>query len=38
LIAAHAVALNVVLVTNKMKDFAKYPGLIAENWLTVSAQ
>ncbi|HMW72916.1 MAG TPA: type II toxin-antitoxin system VapC family toxin [Cellvibrionaceae bacterium] len=33
LIAAHAVALNVVLVTNNLKDFAKYPGLKAENWL-----
>jgi tRNA(fMet)-specific endonuclease VapC len=33
LIAAHAVALDVVLVTNNPKDFAKYPGLKAENWL-----
>ncbi|RYZ93521.1 MAG: type II toxin-antitoxin system VapC family toxin [Moraxellaceae bacterium] len=33
LIAAHAVALNVVLVTNNQKDFVKYPGLITENWL-----
>lgn len=33
LIAAHAVSLNVVLVTNNMKDFAKYPGLKTENWL-----
>lgn len=33
LIAAHAVALDVVLVTNNLKDFAKYPGLRAENWL-----
>lgn len=33
LIAAHAVALNVVLVTNNLKDFAKYRGLKAENWL-----
>lgn len=33
LIAAHAVALNVVLVTNNQKDFAKYPGLTTENWL-----
>jgi tRNA(fMet)-specific endonuclease VapC len=33
LIAAHAVALNVVLVTNNLKDFAKYPGLITANWL-----
>lgn len=33
LIAAHAVSLNVVLVTNNLKDFAKYPGLTTENWL-----
>ncbi len=33
LIAAHAVALNVVLVTNNLKDFAKYPGLKTQNWL-----
>lgn len=33
LIAAHAVALNVVLVTNNQKDFAKYPKLVTENWL-----
>lgn len=32
LIAAHAVALNVTLVTNNIRDFAKYPGLICENW------
>jgi len=35
LIAAHAVSLNVVLVTNNMKDFGKYPGLKTENWLSV---
>jgi len=34
LIAAHAVSLNVVLVTNNMKDFAKYPGVTTENWLS----
>jgi tRNA(fMet)-specific endonuclease VapC len=34
LIAAHAIALNVVLVTNNMKDFAKYPGVKTENWLS----
>jgi len=34
LIAAHAVAVGFVLVTNNLKDFAKYPGLQAENWLT----
>lgn len=33
LIAAHAVALNVVLVTNNLRDFAKYPGLQSENWI-----
>jgi tRNA(fMet)-specific endonuclease VapC len=34
LIAAHAVALGVTVVTNNMKDFAKYPGVVSENWLT----
>jgi tRNA(fMet)-specific endonuclease VapC len=34
LIAAHAIALNVTLVTNNVKDFARYPGLVLENWLT----
>ena len=34
LIAAHAVSLDVVLVTNNIKDFAKYPGVRLENWLT----
>ena len=38
LIAAHAVALGVTVVTNNMKDFAKYPGVMAENWLTSTAQ
>jgi tRNA(fMet)-specific endonuclease VapC len=33
LIAAHAVAAGVVLVTNNIKDFAAYPGLTTENWL-----
>lgn len=33
LIAAHAVSLNVTLVTNNLKDFAKYPGVVTENWL-----
>lgn len=33
LIAVHAVALDVALVTNNLKDFAKYPGLKAENGL-----
>lgn len=38
LIAAHAVALGVTVVTNNMKDFAKYPGAISENWLMPSTQ
>ncbi|AOY96031.1 VapC toxin family PIN domain ribonuclease [Cupriavidus sp. USMAA2-4] len=33
LIAAHALALDLVLVTNNERDFAHYPGLRLENWL-----
>ncbi len=33
LIAAHAVALGVTLVTNNLADFAGYPGLMLENWV-----
>jgi tRNA(fMet)-specific endonuclease VapC len=33
LIAAHAASLGSVLVTNNVKDFAKYPGVVLENWL-----
>ncbi|AMP12468.1 PIN domain protein [Collimonas pratensis] len=33
LIAAHALALNVVLVTNNERDFAVYPGVRIENWI-----
>ncbi|MBN3506476.1 type II toxin-antitoxin system VapC family toxin [Burkholderia cenocepacia] len=33
LIAAHAVSLDVVLVTNNERDFVSYPGLRLENWL-----
>ncbi|MBU0499150.1 MAG: type II toxin-antitoxin system VapC family toxin [Gammaproteobacteria bacterium] len=36
LIAAHAVSLNVTVVTNNQKDFAKYPGVATENWLAPS--
>lgn len=33
LIASHAIALNTILVTNNVRDFASYPGLSTENWL-----
>jgi tRNA(fMet)-specific endonuclease VapC len=33
LIAAHALALDVTLVTNNPRDFAFYPGLRIENWV-----
>lgn len=33
LIAAHARALDVILVTNNTQDFARYPDLPLENWL-----
>lgn len=32
LIAAHAISLNLVLVTNNEADFKDYPGLEIENW------
>jgi tRNA(fMet)-specific endonuclease VapC len=34
LIAAHALALDVALVTNNEGDFAGYPGLRVENWVS----
>ncbi len=34
LIAAHAVSLSAIVVTNNTKDFAKYPGVVLENWLS----
>ena len=34
LIAAHAVSLNVILVTNNERDFVAYPGLRIENWIS----
>lgn len=34
LIAAHAIALDATLVTNNEADFADYPGLRVENWVT----
>lgn len=33
LIAAHAVSLGLVLVTNNEADFFGYPGLVVENWV-----
>ena len=33
LIAAHAIALDAILVTNNVTDFAAYPGLHMENWV-----
>ena len=33
LIAAHAIALNLTLITNNLKDFRKFrPALRVENW------
>jgi len=33
LIAAHALSLNAILVTNNEKDFSRYPKMRVENWL-----
>jgi len=33
LIVAHAISLDVILVTNNEADFATYPGLTVENWV-----
>ncbi len=34
LIASHAIALDVTLVTNNEADFVNYPGLVVENWVS----
>lgn len=34
LIASHAKALDVVLVTNNEADFSNYAGLVVENWVS----
>ncbi|EWY39116.1 twitching motilty protein PilT [Skermanella stibiiresistens SB22] len=36
LIAAHAIALDVTLVTNNMADFGEYDGLRVENWVVAN--
>jgi len=33
LIAAHALSLKATVVTNNVKDFTKYSGVVIENWL-----
>ncbi len=33
LIAAHAISLEVILITNNEADFKGYPGLNVENWV-----
>ena len=37
LIAAHALALELVLVTDNLREFQRVPGLGMENWLQVGA-
>lgn len=37
LIAAHAVSMGVVLVTNNAREFSRVPELIVENWANDSA-
>jgi tRNA(fMet)-specific endonuclease VapC len=36
LIAAHAVSVGVILVTNNEADFKDYPGLVVENWAGIA--
>lgn len=33
LIAAHAMSLNLILVTNNEKEFCRVPDLVVENWI-----
>ncbi len=33
LIAAHAFSLNLVMVTNNLREFSRVPGLRTENWV-----
>ncbi|MEZ5671902.1 MAG: hypothetical protein R3E08_05775 [Thiotrichaceae bacterium] len=32
-IAAHALSLNIILVTNNTKEFMRVPNLLLENWV-----
>jgi tRNA(fMet)-specific endonuclease VapC len=33
LIAAHAVSLGVILVSNNLREFGRVPGLQVDNWV-----
>ena len=33
-IAAHALSLNTILITNNTKEFIKVPALLLENWVS----
>ncbi len=33
LIAAHAISINAILVTNNVKEFSRVPNLLVENWI-----
>jgi len=37
LIAAHARALDLILVTDNVREFSRIPGLAVENWLIADA-
>lgn len=37
LIAGHAASLKLTVVTNNLRDFARYPGIMIENWLEEAA-